>query len=143
MPDLKVNFDQKKLMKTFSRKNNHNNNLSISGSYKDQCSSPDRSSIDLTTSPTRKSARLATEETPRSPSKSPTPSPTPETPPSATFSSPTNGQGVKLFDSPISFQIKRPEFQKNIKKEIVDEEYEPKLVLNRLDDNSGEDNLFF
>ena len=99
--------------------------------------------IDLTTSPTRKSARLATEETPRSPSKSPTPSPTPETPPSATFGSPTNGQGVKLFDSPISFQIKRPEFQKSIKKEIVDEEYEPKLVLNRLDDNSGEDKIFF
>ena len=85
--------------------------------------------------------RLATEETPRSPSKSR--SPTPETPPSATFSSPTNGQGVKLFDNPISFQIKRPEFQKSIKKEIVDEEYEPKLVLNRLDDNNGEGNFNF
>ena len=30
-------------------------------------------------------------------------------------------QGVKLFDNPISFQIKRPEFQKSIKKsELVD-----------------------
>ena len=41
----------------------------FSGSFKGQCSSPDRSYIDLTTSPTRKSARLATEETPGSPSK--------------------------------------------------------------------------
>jgi len=106
------------------------------GSYKDQCS-PDRSSIDLTTSssPTRKSARLATEETPKSPSSSR--STTPETPPSATFSSPTNGQGVKLFDSLISFEVKRPEFHKNVKKEIVYEEYAPKLVLNRVDDNNG------
>ena len=68
---------------------------------------------------------------------------TPETPPSATFSSPTNGQGVKLFDSLISFEVKRPEFHKNVKKEIVDEEYAPKLVLNRVDDNNGNFILFF
>ena len=79
--------------------------------------------------------RLATEETPKSPSSSR--STTPETPPSATFSSPTNGQGVKLFDSLISFEVKRPEFHKNVKKEIVDEEYAPKLVLNTGDDNNG------
>ena len=85
--------------------------------------------------------RLATEETPKSPSSSR--STTPETPPSATFSSPTNGQGVKLFDSLISFEVKRPEFHKNVKKEIVDEEYAPKLVLNRVDDNNGNFILFF
>ena len=85
--------------------------------------------------------RLANEETPRSPSSSR--STTPETPPSATFSSPTNGQGVKLFDSLISFEVKRPEFHKNVKKEIVDEEYAPKLVLNRVDDNNGNFILFF
>jgi hypothetical protein len=42
-----------------------------------------------------------------------------------------------LFDTPISFQIKWPEFQKNVEKEIVDVEYEPRSVLNRLDDNNG------
>ena len=84
--------------------------------------------------------RLANEETPRSPSSSR--STTPETPPSATFSSPTNGQGVKLFDS-LPFEVKRPEFHKNVKKEIVDEEYAPKLVLNRVDDNNGNFILFF